>query len=232
MAKKRTRRKQVKREQRQTNWIVLGAVILGGILIFAGLVYLAIRPSDSNTISIETLESYCEANEGACVVKGNDSAPVTIVEVSDFGCPHCRNYNVQTAPLLEERYVASGEARYIVLPYALGSDTIPAAVGGLCAADQERYFEYSQAMFADFDASDHLDASGIERAAETAGLDMEPFSSCLRSNRYAGQIQANRSAASLAGVSATPTFFINGQIAEGALPWANFQQRINALLGS
>ncbi len=232
MAKKIIRKKRVKRPSRQTNWVVLSAIIAGGVLIFAGLIYLAIRPPDSNAVEIETLESYCEANEDACVVQGNDSAPVTVVEVSDFGCPHCRDYNIQTAPLLEQQYVESGKVRYIVLPYALGSGTIPAAAGGMCAADQERYFEYSQAMFADFDAPDHLETSGIERAANTAGLDMDQFSSCLSSNRYGSRIQANRNAASRAGVSATPTFFINGQIAEGALPWANFQQRINALLGS
>ncbi|MFQ5436416.1 MAG: DsbA family protein [Anaerolineae bacterium] len=201
-------------------------------MVFGGLIYLAIRPSDTGSVKIETLESYCETNEGACVSQGSETAPVTIVEVSDFGCSHCRDFNLETAPLIEQRYIESGEVQLIVLPFALSSRTLPAANGGLCAADQGRYFEYHQAMFADFDAPDHLDRTGIERVAANTGLDMDQFSSCLSSSRYASRIQANGNAASGVGVSATPTFFINGQKVEGALPWATFQQRINTALGS
>lgn len=232
MAKKGSRRKQIKRQQRQTNWTVMGAIITGGILIFAGLIYLAVRPSTGESAATESLETYCDENEGACIVRGNESAPVTIVEISDFGCVFCKEFNMQTAPLINEQYVEAGDVRYIVLPYSSSSKTMPAANGGVCAAEQGLFWEYSHAMFADFDAPDHLDTSGIERAAESVGLEMKEFSDCLASGRYNSRIQVNRNTAIKAGVSATPTFFINDQIVEGALPWATFQQRINTWLDS
>jgi protein-disulfide isomerase len=154
------------------------------------------------------------------------------VDISDYGCSHCRNYHTETEPLLEQRYLENGDVYYIALPYALSATTAPAANAGLCAAEQDRYFEFSAAMFANYNEPDNLQRSGFLRAGAEAGLDAEAFTGCMDQARYNNILQANLSAAQEAGVSSTPNFFINGEHIEGAVPFAIFQQKIDALLGS
>ena len=100
----------------------------------------------------------------------------------------------------------------------------------MCAAEQEMLEPCTQLMFASDDDADHLTAAGIDGVAQTIGLDMESFSDCVDSGRYVSTIQANQAAARTAGVTGTPSFFINDRIAEGALPLVAFQERINAAL--
>jgi hypothetical protein len=45
-----------------------------------------------------TLTDYCQTNTASCIGEGAANAPVTIIEISDFGCPHCRDFHQQTWP--------------------------------------------------------------------------------------------------------------------------------------
>jgi protein-disulfide isomerase len=157
---------------------------------------------------------------------------VTIVEISDYGCTHCRSFYMETEPLLKERYVKTGDVRYLVVPYALSAATVAAANGGLCAAEQGRFFEYGRAMYQQYDEPDARQREGIVRAGEQAGVDGAQFTDCLNESRYNSVLQENIRAVGEAGVTSTPNFFINGQHIEGAQPFAAFQQQIDALLGS
>lgn len=230
MAKKVSKKRKVQPKQRGINWYLIGGIVGIGVLGLFALLFLSLRGASS--VASLSLEDFCEGNPDNCVEKGSEEALVTIIEISDFGCPHCRNYNTQTAPLIDRRYVESGLVRYIALPYALGATTAPAANAGLCAAEQNRYFEFSAAMFARFDEADALERSGFLAAGEAAGLDEETFTSCMNQSRYDDILRANISAASDAGVSTTPNFFVNGRKVKGAQPFAAFQQQIDSLLGS
>ncbi|MEJ2750971.1 MAG: thioredoxin domain-containing protein, partial [Anaerolineae bacterium] len=183
----------------------------------------------SNVIS---LEQYCQYNPDHCVAEGAADAPVTIVEISDYGCTHCRDFYTETEPLLKDQYVATGQVRYLVVPFALGTATVPAANGGLCAAEQDKFFEYGHAMYQQYDQPDARQRDGILRAGEQAGVDVAQFTECLNQSRYNSVLQDNIRAVNEAGVSSTPNFFINGYHVEGAQPFAAFQQQIDALLKS
>lgn len=179
-----------------------------------------------------SLADYCGQNADFCASMGAADAPVTLVEISDFGCSHCRNFHLQTAPLLAQTYVDTGQVRWIALPYALRTETLPAANAALCAGEQDAYFSFSEALFEQFGEPDNLTASGFMGAAEEVGLDTAAFGQCVDEGRYSSVVQDNVAAAGRAGVAATPTFFINGQKLEGAYPFSVFQQRIEALINS
>lgn len=230
MAKKISRKRKVQPQKKQTNWLLIGGVIALGVVGLFALLFLSLQePIAPQTVS---LEDYCNNNPDRCLVKGNEDAPVTIVEISDYGCTHCRDYYTQTEPLIDARYVQSGDVKYIAVPFALSPATYQAANGGLCAAEQEVFFKYSEAMFAQYDDADARERAGILRAGATAGVNEEQFTECLNQARYNNILQDNMRAVSAAGVSSTPNFFINGRQVEGAQPFAAFQQQIDALLGS
>jgi protein-disulfide isomerase len=227
MAKKINRRRPAPRQKQRTNWLIIGVVIVGGVMLMSGLLALAMREP-----TVIQLTDYCRNNPDRCVTQGAPGAPVTIVEVADFGCHNCRDFQQATAPLLEQQYIASGQVYWIVLPYALGPQTIPAANAAMCAGEQGAYFEFAKLMFDRFDEPDTLLPPGFVKVAEALSLDMAAFNQCLDEDRYVADIQANMAAARSAGVSGTPTFFINGQELRGAQPFTAFQQRLNVLLNS
>lgn len=226
MTKRKIKRRQKirpsrKAQPRQTNWLVVGGVIVVGAVVLFALLYVALQGRDP-----VALADYCQNNPDACVTRGDPDAPVTVVEVSDFGCSHCRDFHVFTYDALMEAEVDSGRVYWVTMPYALFDETLGAASASMCAAEQDAYSAYSQAMFANFGNSDNLTQAGFERAAAEGGLDVAAFNACVDDGRYVNTVQANRAAARQAGISGTPTFIINGVSFGGALPLDTFQARI------
>ncbi len=227
MSKKPTNRRTTPSTSRQTNWVLLGGIIAGGVLILAALLILATQEPESKTVA-----AYCEENPLACFSLGAEDAPVTIVEVADFGCSHCRDFHVETFPALEAQYVSNEAVRFVLLPYALGDVTLPSANAAMCAGEQEQYFPFAAAMYAGYNDPITRTRDGFTRIAGDLGLEMESFEQCVSEGRYVDTIRDNIAIASQNGVNSTPTFFINGSRLNGAFPLSTFQQQIETILGS
>lgn len=229
MAKVAPRRKR-RRDDGGTNWLVIGGIAAIGVVGLFALLFVTLQqqgvPTSTPAPDLALID-YCERNPDRCVVKGEADAPVTVLEVSDYGCSHCRNFNLGgTAEALDSQYVQTGQVRWIAMPYALGEHSAPAAAAALCAADQDAFWEFHHAMFEMQTTDIALTQEGFIQAADNLGLDVDTFRDCLSGNEYAATVQNNISAAQRAGVQATPTFFINGEKVEGNQPLANFQQVI------
>jgi hypothetical protein len=209
--------------KRKTNWTIIGGVIVGAVVLVA-LLALALREPE-----IVSLADFCANNPENCIEKGEADAPVTIVEVSDYSCTHCRNFNLESAVVIDEEYVQSGQVQWVILPYALSLQTTPAAESAYCAAEQDNFFAYHKEMFEIQTLPIALTPAGYLESAGRAGLDLEAFNSCLESDDYGSLVQENIRAASNAGVNATPTFFINGVKIEGNDPVGIFGEIQNQI---
>lgn len=235
MAKVAPRRSRRRRDEGGTNWYVIGGVAAIGVIGLFALLFLTLQGQGVPTPTPEpdlALIDYCEQNPENCITKGEADAPVTVVEVSDYGCSHCRNFNLEgTAEVLDEQYVDTGQVQWIALPYALGEQTAPTAAAAMCAAEQDAFWEFHTAMFELQTTEIALTEEAFVQAADELGLDMDTFESCLDAGEYVPVVQNNIQAASRAGVSATPTFFVNGTMVEGNRPLADFQQILDGLLG-
>lgn len=217
-----------KQQTRETNWLVVGGLIALGVIVFGFLLYLALRGPESQPV--QTLAEYCEANPDRCAVSGEADAPVTLVEVSDFGCTHCTAFHNETASDLEAQFVEPGTVRWVVMPYALSTTTVPAAAAAMCAGEQDKYFEFTHTMFAIDPVETRLSPEGYQQAANAVGLDMAAFNSCMQDARFIDVVNANRDAARNVGVSGTPTFFVNDEKLVGAQPLSVFAQTIESLI--
>lgn len=229
MAKTPPRRRK-QQQTRETNWLLIGGLIALGVVVLGGLLFLALRPSQA--VEVQALADYCAENSDRCAVTGDESAPVTMVEVSDFGCPHCQTFHAETAEPLKEQYVDTGTVRWIALPYALNTTTVPAAAAAMCANEQDSYFEFANVLFTVEPVEFRLSPEGYRQAAETAGLDIDQFAACMDDGRYIRVVNDNREAARDVGVTGTPTFFLNGQELSGAQPLSVFSQAIDALVSA
>jgi protein-disulfide isomerase len=220
------RRRARQQQQRQTNWLLIGGIV-GTLLVVLGLFALAWRPAETG---FPNLADYCDENSGNCLSSGPASAPVTVVEISDYGCGHCRDFNLDTASLLKAEYVETGRIRWLTVPFSLSAQTAPAAEAALCAAEQDAFEAFHQRMFEVQDDPTALTPTAFLAAAANLGLNTETFNTCLTSNRYQGIVADNNRAATRAGVKATPSFFINGVLLEGNYPLETFRQRLESLL--
>jgi protein-disulfide isomerase len=156
--------------------------------------------------------------------KGPATAPITIVEFSDYECPFC----VKAEPTVKEVMAAyPGKIRLVYRDYPLPmhSKAPKAAEAAHCAGDQGKYWEMHDKLFAQ---NGKLDVPDLKAAArEVQGIDGGKFDQCLDSGAKAKEVEANKKAGDDAGVSGTPAFFVNGRLLSGAQPPEAFKALID-----
>jgi protein-disulfide isomerase len=100
-----------------------------------------------------------------------------------------------------------------------------------CAADQGKFWEYHDLLFANQE-SVALGVTQFKKWAAELGLNTNTFNSCLDSGQKANMVQEDLDGGSAAGVTGTPAFFINGVAVVGAQPFSTFQQIIDEQLAN
>ena len=114
-------------------------------------------------------------------------------------------------------------------PLSFHPEALPAAEAAECAGDQGKYWEYHDELFKN---QQLLSSSLYPQLASQLGLDTAKFQQCLDSGKHTQEVQNDFAYGSQAGVSGTPTFFINGVMLVGAQPYSAFKQVIDAELAS
>lgn len=146
-------------------------------------------------------------------LRGNTKAPVMIVEFSDFGCSFCQKAESTLSTLLA-RYPGQLKISYRDFPLPeLHPDAEIAAEASHCAAEQGKYWQYHDVLFAHLGEQGHDDLIAY---AKDLGLDDEGFAVCLSAGRYRPQVQQDIQLALRSGVLSTPSFFVNGTFVHGA----------------
>jgi protein-disulfide isomerase len=158
---------------------------------------------------------------------GLDDAPVTVIEFSDFGCPFCAQFALDTYPQLHTEFVLSGRVRWIYVPFVIGRfpNGGAAALAGECAGEQSRFWAMHDQLFL-HQSEWRRDGSPDEllfELAGTIGLDRDRFQECYAQNRPGSRIETHNALARRVGVRGTPSFLVNGRPVEGALPIDQFR---------
>jgi protein-disulfide isomerase len=166
--------------------------------------------------------------------KGSPTAPLVVVNFSDFGCPFCGSFARQTEPEIEKEYVQTGKVFFKYVPFVMGMfpNGDEAAHASECAAEQGRFWPMHDALYANQaewkKARSPLPA--FERYAKGIGLDVPRFAKCYAvPDVDPGTMRANVAAGKL-GVRVTPSFVVNGKAVEGAVPLPQFRQLLDAAL--
>lgn len=165
--------------------------------------------------------------------KGDPAAPITIVEFSDFQCPFCRRAYDQVLPQIVRDYVDTGKATLVYKHTAfLGPESSWAAVAAECAADQNRFWDFHNLLF-NRQNGENQGAFSKDKLLSFAAelkLDLTQFEPCLNNDETLARVQADTQEGRQAGVTGTPTFFINGRKIAGAQPYDRFRAIIEPLL--
>jgi len=178
-----------------------------------------------------------QVDVGNSPLLGSMDAPVTIVEYTDFQCPYCNRFFVQTFPELKKNYIDTGKVRFYSMDFPLGihDKALQAAQAGRCAADQQKFWPMHGRMQSNPNA---LDLENLMEYAAQSGLDVPAFRKCVEEEKYKQDVQSALTEASLKAVSGTPTFVIGkstvpgveGTLLMGAQPYETFDRMLKGLL--
>jgi len=160
---------------------------------------------------------------GSAPVKGPKSAPVTIVEFSDFQCPFCGRV-VPTIKTIEEQYGNKVKIAFKHQPLPMHANARLAAAASMAANEQGKFWQYHDKLFAN---QQSLDRPSLDKYAKEIGLDMKKFDAALDAKKFDERVAADATEAASAGVEGTPTFFINGREIVGAQPIEAFKTIID-----
>ena len=168
---------------------------------------------------------------------GRADAPITILEFADFQCPGCGQWATFMEPLIKERLVNTGRARYVFydFPLSIHQHGFLASRAGRCANEQGKFWEMHDALFINQSkwSFDDDAASLFVEYAKDAGVDEGKFEQCLRSDKYAQEVSQSTKLGESLGVGGTPTIFVNGQrLASVPRSYAEFETQLERIAGA
>jgi protein-disulfide isomerase len=165
------------------------------------------------------------------VARGPADAKVTMVEFTDYQCPYCQRYYIETFNRILEVY--GDQIRYVMKDLPLVSihpEAVPASIAAHCANEQDAFWEYHDQLFVQ---TQGLSAQSYQVYAENVGLNLSTFNDCLDTGSYDQAVMEDIDILTAVGAPlSTPTFFINGRYIAGAQPFENFAQIIDAELAA
>ena len=178
--------------------------------------------------------------EGA-TLRGDPSAPVVLIEYSDYMCPFCARFETDVLPELARRYIDAGRVQLAFKHHPierLHPGATKAAEAALCAGREGKFWEMHEALFRQ---PKGLDESRLMAIARELGVNDETFGSCLE-GEVSEQVRADVGEAEALGLSGTPAFLVGRRLTDGtvkvvavvngARPVADFERAINRALRS
>jgi protein-disulfide isomerase len=175
---------------------------------------------------------------------GSEDARVTIVEFGDYQCTWCYRWHEGIKDTLVADYVDTGKVRFLFKDFPINdlSDRASslAAEASYCAADQSKYWEYHDKVYSNWEGENTgwVTKDSLERFAQDVGIsDMDAFSDCLDSGKYAKIVRDNYNLARSIGLDATPSFIVltegeTTKLLRGAHPYSAFEKVINEAYAS
>jgi protein-disulfide isomerase len=169
---------------------------------------------------------------------GDREAPLTLIEFTDYECPFCKKFSINSLDVIKKKYIKTGKLKLYVkeLPLEFHKNARKLAELALCSGKQNKYWQVRKAIFS---KQGEITASNFENYITDLGIEINSVRKCLDEGFYDAQIEKDITDASDIGISATPWFLLgkydkNGNFdgiqIKGAQPTGNFVKEIEAML--
>jgi protein-disulfide isomerase len=251
ISKRQERREHIRRQEQRSRLLTIGLIIAGALFVVLAFIYPQIKPIvDVVTVNADARPNVDRNN------MGDPNAPIHVTEYSDFQCPYCEQFFNETEALLVQYYIEPGKVYFTYRSAGnwvsdniargtgapLKTESEDAARAAYCAADQNKFWEMRDALFAnnrDVEDQGSFSTRRLTVIAETvAGLDVDTWQDCFDSGKYNDQTDQDLEDAIAAKIEGTPYFVVtytaNGEektkILNGAQPFNVFQVELEAIL--
>jgi protein-disulfide isomerase len=177
----------------------------------------------ASKIEVKMRPPRLEIPRGTAPLRGPEKAPVTIVEFTDYQCPYCS----RVQPTLERIFTEYKDQVNLVFkdfPLDFHKDARGAHNAALCAADQNKFWEFHDIVFKN---QQKIGIDDLKKYGADLGLDTEKFNACIDQRAHEKTVAANVQLGQTLGVTGTPCFFVNGRVLKGAVPFEQFKALID-----
>ena len=227
--------------EKKQNYLLPASVLIAAILVAGALIYSTgvknTKPEKQEASLEQAVQKLAEPEIDDDVILGDVQAPVTIFIFSDYQCPFCGKFFKETELLIRQNYVDTGKVKMVYKDLAfLGPESVAAAQAAECARDQKKYWQYHDALF-EAEIQDGQEQNGnlnkelFEKIASDLKMNLDEFSSCLNSSKYAAEVNKDiEEGKSVMERMSTPTIFIDDKMIQGAYPYDVFSQAIDEAL--
>lgn len=143
--------------------------------------------------------------------EGSPSAPITIVEFGDYQCTFCYKFHGSSLGMIKQEYIQTGKANLVFVDFPLnGPDSVLAAEASHCAKDQGKFWEYHDELYNNWkgERTGWITRDSLNKFAQTVGLNLEQFNSCLDSEKYGEHVLDTYDFGQKVGINATPSFLV------------------------
>lgn len=168
-----------------------------------------------------------DVSAGNLPALGNKDAKVTIIEFADYRCPFCEKFFTDTESQLKKDYIDTGKVKLYFRNFAfLGDPSVVAANAAECANEQGKFWEFHEYLYKNQPPESDTtmyNTDTLTQSAANLGLNANQFRTCLSSKKFDSSVSKDLSDGQAAGVSGTPTVFINGISIVGAQPYSAFK---------
>lgn len=172
-------------------------------------------------------------------VLGNPSAPVRIIEYSDFQCPYCKKFHPTVKQIMDE-YGKTGQVALVYRHFPLDSihpQARPLAIASECVAEQGGDTAFWKAYDMIMTQETDFNLKDLSSIARASGVDAAKLQSCVDSNKYDERVTRDFTSGVNAGVQGTPFSFVvhqDGRVEKvgGAYPYANVKAILDSLLAA
>jgi protein-disulfide isomerase len=213
------------RQHRLVLGIVIGLIIVGALIV---LPRPNSRPATTPTNAVEAVPTDPAPMEAAPAL-GPATAPVTIVEYADFGCPACWEW-YQLGILNQLRAKYGDQIRFVWRDFPVITLLSPkAAEAGQCAHEQGKFWEFHDLVYQRDGA---IAADDLKAYAAEIGLNLDQFNECVTSRRYRDRVNAEQHEGFERGLKGAPAFFVNGQPVIGPQSLSTFVDLIDPILAA
>jgi protein-disulfide isomerase len=191
---------------------------------------------NNNNLSLANL-----VQQGSPYLGDPSTAPITIIDFSDFQCYLCARYVKATEPSIKDAYIETGQVVLVFkhLPNR-GFDSLAASIAAQCTHEQGKFWDLHKILYENQKPIDSgwVNQENLKKfAAKINGLDIEKFNECLDSQKYKEFVQKDIDLGSSFGFQDTPSFVIvnsndgsNPEVLNGAHPFASFKAIIDKKL--
>ncbi len=164
---------------------------------------------------------------------GSPQAPVTVIEYASLTCHRCRDFHLKTWPAVKAKYVDTGKVQFVFREFPLNALDAGGFMLARCSGEKKWSAVVDMLYRAD-DAWAHAPdpLEGLGKLMRQTGMGPDAFQACLKDQALLDGVNAVSRRGAMAGVSGTPTFFVNGRKASGVLTIEEFSALVEPHLAA